>query len=145
MANEAELAEELAWTMNRPDVKKRHAEDHGGFHDEPGSFLYALNTSERKKLEKFKETCQFCVVNVKYNVDQRPVHSMEGKLNTIVAQAGLMFLTDLNVRSSGLDGRTRVHELGECEALPAGGSLPQNCTQPWDVRSQKRSLILVVV
>ena len=49
VANEAELAEELAWAMHRPDVKKRYAEGHGGFHDEPGSFLYALNTSERKK------------------------------------------------------------------------------------------------
>ena len=85
MANETELAEELAWAMNRPGVKKRHAEGHGGFHDEPGSFLYAFNTSERKRLAKFKETCQFCVVDVKHNVDQRPVHSMEGKLNTIVA------------------------------------------------------------
>ena len=27
----------------------------------------------------------------------------------------------------------------------AGVALPQNCTQPWDFRSQKRSLILVVV
>ena len=50
MANETELAEELAWAMNRPDVKKRHAEAHGGFHDEHVSFLYALNTSERKRL-----------------------------------------------------------------------------------------------
>ena len=48
MANETELAEE----------KKRHAEGHG-------AFLYALNTSERKRLEKFKETCQFFVVDVK--------------------------------------------------------------------------------
>ena len=69
-------------------------------------------------LEKFKETCQFCVVDVKHNVDQRSVHSMEGKLNTIVAQAGLMFLPQLDVWSIGLDGRTRVRELGECEALP---------------------------
>ena len=48
---------------SRPDVKKRHAEgavSHVGFHDEPGSFLYALNASERKRLEKLKETCQFC-------------------------------------------------------------------------------------
>ena len=63
MANETELAEELAWAMHRPDVKKRHAEgavSHVGFHDEPGSFLYALNAIERKRLEKLKETCQFC-------------------------------------------------------------------------------------
>ena len=82
MANDTELAEELAWTMNRPDVKKRHAGgavSHGGFHDEPGSFLYALNTSERKRLEKFKETSQFCVVDVRHNVEQRTVYSMEGK------------------------------------------------------------------
>ena len=46
------------------------------------------------------------------------VHSMEGKLNTIVTQAGLMFLPELDVWSIGLDGRTRVRELGECEALP---------------------------
>ena len=77
MANETELAEELAWAMNRPDVKKRHVEGHGGFHDEPGSFLYALNTRERTRLEKFKETCQFCVVDVNHSVDQRSVHSME--------------------------------------------------------------------
>ena len=52
VANETELAEELAWAMIRPDVKKRHAEgavSHGGFRDESRSFLYALNTSERKK------------------------------------------------------------------------------------------------
>ena len=100
VANETELAEELAWGDNRPDVKKRHAEgavSHSGFHDEPGSFLYALNTSERKKLSKFKETCHFCVVDVQHYVDQRPVHSMEGQLNTIVAQAGLMFLPELDV------------------------------------------------
>ena len=47
-----------------------------------------------------------------------PVHSMEGKLNSIVAQAGLMFLPELDVWSIGLDGRSRVRELGECEALP---------------------------
>ena len=47
----------------------------------------------------------------------RTMHSMEGKLNTIVAQAGLMFLPELDVWSIGLDGRTRVRELGECEAL----------------------------
>ena len=85
MANETELAEELAWAMNRPDVKKRHAEgavSHGGFHDEPGSFLCALNTSDRKRLEEFKDTCKFCVVDVKHDVD----HTMERKLNTIVAQ-----------------------------------------------------------
>ena len=118
VANETELAEALAGAMNRPDVKKRHAEgavSHGGFHDEPGSFLCALNTRKRKRLEKFKETCQFCVVDVKHNVDQRPMHSMEGKLNTIVAQAGLMFLPELDVWSIALDGRTRVRELGECE------------------------------
>ena len=66
MANETELAEELAWAMIRPDVKKRHAEgavSHGGFHDDSRFFLYALNTSERKKLDKFKETCQFYVVS----------------------------------------------------------------------------------
>ena len=137
-----------AWAMSRPDVKKRHAEgavSHGGFHDELGSFVCALITSERERLEKFKETCQFCVVDVKRNVDQRPLHSMEGKLNTIVAHAGLMFLSELDVWSIGLDGRTRVRELGEREALPRKCSLPQNCTQPWDFRLQKRPLILVVV
>ena len=121
MANETELAEELAWAMIRPDVKKLHAEgavSHGGFRDESRSFLYALNTSERKKLVKFKESRQFCVVDVKHDVDQRPVPSMEGKLNTIVAQAGLVFLPELDVWSTGLDGRTRVRKLGECEALP---------------------------
>ena len=45
VANATELAEELAWAMNRPDVKQRHAEGHDGFQNEPGSFLHALNTS----------------------------------------------------------------------------------------------------
>ena len=45
------------------------------------------------------------------------MHSMERKLNTIVAQAGLMFVPELDVWSIGLDGRTRVRELGVCEAL----------------------------
>ena len=58
------------------------------------------------------------MVDVKHVVDQRPVHSMEGKLNTIVAQAGLMFHPELDVWSIGSDGRTHVRELGECEALP---------------------------
>ena len=47
MANETELAERLAWAMNRPDVKKRHAEG-AVFHDEPSSFLCALNTRMEK-------------------------------------------------------------------------------------------------
>ena len=46
------------------------------------------------------------------------MHSMERKLNTIVAKAGLLFLTELDVWSIGLDGRTRVRELGVWEALP---------------------------
>ena len=58
------------------------------------------------------------MVDVKHDVDQRPVPSVERKLNTIVAQAGLVFLPELDVWSTGLDGRTRVRELGECEALP---------------------------
>ena len=58
------------------------------------------------------------MADVKHDVDQHPVHSMEGKLNTIVAHAGLMFLPELDVWSIGLDGRTRVRELGECEASP---------------------------
>ena len=57
------------------------------------------------------------------------MHSMEGKLNTIVAQAGLVFLPKLDVWSTGLDGRTRVRELG-AKHYRASGSLPQNCTQP---------------
>ena len=44
-----------SWAMNRPGAKKRHADCHGAFHDEPGSFLYALNTSERKKLEQSRK------------------------------------------------------------------------------------------
>ena len=39
--------------------------------------------------------------------------------------------------AAGLDGRTARH-------YRAGGSLAQNCTQPWDFRSQKRSFIVVV-
>ena len=52
VANETELAEELAGAMNRPGVKKRHAEgpvSHGGFHDEPGPFLYVLNIQANGK------------------------------------------------------------------------------------------------
>ena len=58
------------------------------------------------------------MVDIKHDGDQRAVHSMEGKLNTIVAQGGLMFHLELDVWSIGSDGRTRVRELGECEALP---------------------------
>ena len=119
--------EELAWAMNRPDVKKRHAEGHGGFHDELGSLLYAFNTTERKRTgEISRKLASFCVVDAERNVDQRAVHSTEGKLNTIVAQAGLMFLPELDVWSIGLDGRTRVRELGECEALPRKWFTPRS-------------------
>ena len=69
-------------------------------------FLFALNTSERKWLDKFQETCQFCVVDVKHNVDQRTMHP------------GLMFFPEVDVWSIGLNGGTRLREPAECEALP---------------------------
>ena len=66
--------------------------------------LYTLNTGVRKRLEKFEETCQFCVVAAQHNVDQCPVHSMERKLKTIVAQARLTCFPELDVWRIGLGG-----------------------------------------
>lgn len=100
VANDAEVEELRAWMRNRPAVIERRrleglpqtstAEDRR-FHDPEGSFLWCLTSKERSRQAFYSAKWPDDTADLNQNPDQRPLHSSNGKLNTLLHSMGLQW------------------------------------------------------
>jgi site-specific DNA-cytosine methylase len=113
IASDMEIAAELEWAASRKDVRQRHAHGDDVFGDVPGSFLHALNLSERTRLTQYRASNPHDVADLSQNPITRPLVSRRNNLNTIMKNVGIMFLPEFATYTP--EGQTTA----EPRALPS--------------------------